>query len=500
MRIVAYCRVSTDKDEQLNSLENQKSFFLNYAQKNGHTLINIYADEGISGTSLKRRTEFQRLLNDAKLGGFDMVVVKDISRFARNTVDFLQSIRSLKNLGINTLFLTANMTSLGESEFILAIFGALAQEESINLSKRIKFGKKINSEKGSVPQIIFGYDRIDQFTLMINYREANIVREIYRMYLNDGFGYRKISLELNKLGHKTKLGCEWTSVAVRRILTNPIYSGEYVNNKYEIVDCLEGKMIRKNEEDHIHHVRKEWAIISQETFKNVQNQLKERRKKYLSQNTEKQGYASKHIFSTLIKCENCTRSFTRKKNNNAKFTRIYWKCPTNDQNTSKKCPNNISINEEVLIEQLREYFNNVIIDRDNFIAEIVSEVKSYTTTLSEKLSVEDIKRKQKILIAKRDRYLEMYAADLILLSELKQKEKNIERELELLENLKTSNNSCCENDENKYFTQIELLLNFRDFNNADMRKIIEHISVSSGGSVKIYIKKFDKDIDMRKPI
>ena len=176
MRIAAYCRVSTDKDEQLDSLNHQKEFFVEYAKRSGHELVRLYADEGISGTSLKKREEFKRLLRDAELGLFDMVVVKDISRFARNTVDALQSIRKLKSMGICTLFLTANMDSMGDSEFILTLFSAMAQEESSNLSKRVKWGKRINAEKGRVPQRIFGYDRIDNFTLEINPGEAEIVR------------------------------------------------------------------------------------------------------------------------------------------------------------------------------------------------------------------------------------------------------------------------------------------------------------------------------------
>ena len=148
MKIAAYCRVSTDKDEQIDSLIHQKEFFVEYAKRNGHELFRLYADEGITGTSLKKREEFKRLLRDAELGLFDMVVVKDISRFARNTVDALQSIRKLKSMGINTLFLTANMDSMGDSEFVLTLFSAMAQEESNNLSKRVKWGKKINAEKG----------------------------------------------------------------------------------------------------------------------------------------------------------------------------------------------------------------------------------------------------------------------------------------------------------------------------------------------------------------
>lgn len=159
MNIAAYCRVSTDKSDQLNSLETQKEFFLEYTKRTGDNLIKLYADEGISGTKIKNRKEFQRMLADAEKGLFDMVVVKDISRFARNTVDLLQSVRKLKSLGIETQFLTANMTSMGNSEFVLTIFGALAQEESANTSKRIKFGKKMNAEKGRVPNIVFEYEK-----------------------------------------------------------------------------------------------------------------------------------------------------------------------------------------------------------------------------------------------------------------------------------------------------------------------------------------------------
>ena len=126
MNLAAYCRVSTDKTDRVNSLETQKECFLEYTKRAGDNLIGLYADEGISGTKIKNRKEFQRMLADAEKGLFDMIVVKDISRFARNTVDLLQSVRKLKSLGIETQFLTANMTSMGNSEIVLNIFGALA--------------------------------------------------------------------------------------------------------------------------------------------------------------------------------------------------------------------------------------------------------------------------------------------------------------------------------------------------------------------------------------
>ena len=352
MNIAAYCRVSTDKDEQLDSLENQKRFFTEYAQKNGHHLVRLYADEGISGTSLKKRGEFRRLMGDARLGLFQAVVVKDISRFARNTVDFLQSIRELKALGINTMFITANMESLGESEFVLTIFGAMAQEESANLSKRVKFGKKINAQKGRVPQRIFGYDRMDNFTLAINEQEARTVREIFRLYL-EGQGCRAISLRLNEANCKTKYLCDWNPRAVRRVLTNPIYCGHYVNHKYEIEDYLTGRQIPLPDKDHFHHDRPDWAIVSPEQFAQAQAQLAERRTRYDSrQPVQGARFSTKHLFSTLIKCEHCGRSFCRKHYTYVN-TRIYWKCTTNDQYTAQRCGNTVKLEEEELLDALR---------------------------------------------------------------------------------------------------------------------------------------------------
>ena len=244
MKIAAYCRVSTGSEEQLASLANQKEFFLAYAQRNGHVLYQLYADEGISGTSLKRRDAFNRLMLDARCGFFQSVVVKDISRLARNTVDFRLSIRELKTVGINVVFLNANMDSMGDSEFILTLFSAMAQEESGNLSRRTKFGKRLNAEKGRVPQQLFGYDRIDNFTLAINPAEARVVQKIFSLYNEQGLGCRTISLTLNRDGDKTKCGNDWNPRGIRRILVNPIYQGILVNHKYEVADFLTGKQVK----------------------------------------------------------------------------------------------------------------------------------------------------------------------------------------------------------------------------------------------------------------
>ena len=497
MNIVAYCRVSTDKDEQLDSLEHQKEFFQEYAQKNGHKLMRLYADEGVTGTSLKKRNEFLRLMKDARLGLFEAVVVKDISRFARNTVDFLQSIRELKALGINTMFITANMETLSDSEFMLTIFGAMAQEESANLSKRVKFGKKINAKKGRVPQRIFGYDRIDNFTLAINRREAQTVREIYRLYLEEGLGCRTISLRLNQSQRKTKYNCDWNPRAVRRVLTNSIYCGHYINHKYEIEDYLTGKQVHIPAEEHFHHERPEWAIVPPEVFAQAQTQLNLRRTQYDSGEPFKNArYSTKHLFSTLIKCEHCGRSFCRKHYTYVN-TRVYWKCTTNDQFTAERCDNAVKLEEAELLAKIQAYLSSLIQDRDSFIEGILADMEKRIPDEQTPDDKSRIERRQKELLAKKERYQEMYVNEVITMSELKAKTADIAEELQALDyDLKKYKHLLeVKRDAGRfveqYIQEIERFLQLETVTNIDLRKNIDHISVNKDGNVRIFLKKID---------
>ena len=503
MKIAAYCRVSTDKNDQLDSLNHQKEFFIEYAKRNGHDLFRVYADEGISGTSLKKRDEFNRLMRDARCGFFQAVVVKDVSRMARNTVDFLISIRELKSMGINTIFLTANMDSMGDSEFILTMFSAMAQEESSNLSRRVKFGKKINAGKGRVPQRVFGYDRIDNFTLTINPEEARIVRKIFSLYNEQGLGCRTISQTLNHDGDKTKYGNDWNARGVRRVLMNPIYQGILVNHKYEIKDFLTGKQVNLPKEQHFFHQRPEWGIISPEVFQKAQEIMESRRVKYDSGEPFREGrYSNKHVFSTLIKCEHCGRSFTRKTYTYVN-TRVYWHCVTNDQYTAERCDNTISLNEPDLIRELRQYFSSIIADKEAFIADILASLEHRLPKSQDPvLSQQEIERKRKKLLAKKEKYQEMYANDLLTLSELKAKLSQIMEELNLLDidlaqieqAAAILNNA--EQIAHRYTEEINRFLNLDTVTNADMRRIIDHICVNKDGNVKIVLKKLE-DLDRR---
>ena len=494
MKIAAYCRVSTEKEEQLDSLNHQKEFFLTYAQRNGHELYRLYADEGISGTSVKRREAFQQLMRDAEAGAFQMVVVKDISRFSRNTVDALQSIRTLKSLGIRTLFLTANMDSMGDSEFVLTLFSAMAQEESNNLSKRVKWGKRINAEKGRVPRGLFGYDRIDNFTLEINPMEAEVVRKIFSLYTRQGLGSRCISQILNQNGDKTKFGGNWDARGVRRVLMNPIYCGTFVNHKYEVQDFLTGKQIALPEEDHFCHNRPEWAIVTTDTFQKAQQIRLERRiPDTLPGKMER--YSGKHLFSTLIRCDHCGRSFCRKTYTYTN-TRVYWHCVTNDQQGIQGCENRVNLDEAELMEALSRFILSQIGDPEEFASRVLAQLPSRAVPVENHHIRQKVKQEK--LLAKMERYQELYANGLISLEALKAKFLPIQQELNRIsqnseqlspspkfqETLRTSQ---------RFREEIHRFLHLQWFTNRDLREILDHISVSKDAEVKIVLKTLPPD-------
>lgn len=498
MNIAAYCRVSTDSDDQLNSFAHQKEFFSEYANKNGYTLYKTYADEGISGTSLKKRIEFQCLMKDAERGLFKMVVVKDVSRFARNTVDFLQSIRKLKSMGINTVFLTANMTSLGDSEFMLTIFGAMAQEESANLSKRVKWGKKIAAKNGCVPNLVFGYDHIDAKTLQINTEEAEIVQKIFHWYAHEGWSLKNIAIWLNENHVKTKRGGEvWNKSSVCVILDNSIYCGVLVNNKTEVKDFLSQEIFVLPKEEHFRHEKPELAIISREEF-DLAQEVREFKRKQIKNHGGKMASrpSTKHLFSTLIKCDNCGSSFVRLKYHYKEKTKIYWQCNIYDQWGKRRCNNNFRLYEDQLIENIREYLLGLLSDKEKFIDDIIkSAMKDAGSTCD--ADIKKIMAERDTLTNRREKYQEMYANNLMTLHELKTKIEQIStRLLELnadMESIEQISKTADQLDSivRKYTCDIKRFLALETPTNLELRRIIDHINVSSDRKVTIVLRKID---------
>ncbi len=493
MNIAAYCRVSTDKSDQLNSLETQKEFFLEYTKRTGDNLIKLYADEGISGTKIKNRKEFQRMLADAEKGLFDMVVVKDISRFARNTVDLLQSVRKLKSLGIETQFLTANMTSMGNSEFVLTIFGALAQEESANTSKRIKFGKKMNAEKGRVPNIVFGYDKTigDYFTLSINENEAKAIRQIFQWYTEEGYGGSKIANMLNERGIKTKRGNNWSQNAVCRILTNEIYTGKIINGKEEIVDFLTGQRKEKDESEWLVTIRPELRIIEDEVFDKAQDILKGRHDSFKITH-ERQ--SNKYLFSTLIKCKECGWSF-RRTVRQYKNTYVRWVCSGHNGKGADSCPNAVTVDEEELIRALQEYFQEILSKKKKVINYVIKEFQRVYKAKDENIEYEkQLNTELNKLRKSREKYMDMYTDDLISREELNEKIGGMRKEIERLENeLKMVSYHLTKGEQleailNSTFKQLEDITDVHEMTNVQLKRLINKIEVDKDGNVDIYLR------------
>lgn len=493
MNIAAYCRVSTDKEDQLNSLETQKEFFLEYTKRTGDNLIKLYADEGISGTKIKNRKEFQRMLADAEKGLFDMVVVKDISRFARNTVDLLQSVRRLKSLGIETQFLTANMTSMGNSEFVLTIFGALAQEESANTSKRIKFGKKMNAEKGRVPNIVFGYDKTigDYFNLSINENEAMAIRQIFQWYTEEGYGGSKIANMLNERGIKTKRGNNWSQNSVCRILTNEIYTGKIINGKEEIADFLTGQRKEKDESEWLVTIRPELRIIEDEVFDKAQDILKDRHDSFKITH-ERQ--SNKYLFSTLIKCKECGWSF-RRTVRQYKNTYVRWVCSGHNGKGADSCPNAIAVDEEELIQVLQEYFQDVLSKKKKVIDYVIKEFQRVYKAKDENIEYEkQLNVELNKLRKSREKYMDMYTDDLISREELNEKIGGMRKEIERLENeLKMVSYHLTKGEQleailNSTFKQLEDITDVHEMTNAQLKRLIQKIEVDKEGNVDIYLR------------
>lgn len=493
MNIAAYCRVSTDKEDQLNSLETQKAFFTEYAKRSGDLLVKIYADEGLSGTKTKNRTQFNQMMADAKKGLFNILVVKDVSRLARNTVDFLQSVRALKELNIETVFLTANMTNMGNSEFALTILGALAQEESANTSKRVKFGKKMNAEKGRVPAIVFGYNKTvgDYFNLEINEEESNVIRQMFKWYIEDGYGAARIAIMLNERNIKTKRNCQWSQCGVCRILTNELYAGKIINGKQEVSDFLTGHRVDKPETDWIVVERPDLRIIEPSVLETAKNIMSSRGQAF-KVNQERQ--SNKHLFSTLIRCKECGWAF-RRSVRSYKNTYVRWVCSGHNGRGSLNCPNAITVDEDELIAVIENYFAEILKTKKNVKQFVISEFQRTYRAKDENLNYEkDLKESLSKLQKTRQKYMDMYTDDLISREELNEKTKGMRIEISKLENelnMVQSNltkGEQLDNILNSTFSEIEAVTDLRQMTNAQLKRIIEKIEVDMNGNVDIHLR------------
>lgn len=501
MRIAGYGRVSTAKDAQLDSLEHQIQFFSQYAAAHNYELYRVYADEGISGKQMKNRLEFLRMIEDGKRHLFDMVVVKDVSRFARNTVDLLTAVRELRAAGIEVQFLSNNQTVLGNSEFVITVFGALAQEESAALSKRVKFGKRMNARKGRVPNHVFGYRKIDTFHLEIVEEEAEVIREIYEMYGKNGWGARRIAGELNARGLRGRSGALWRPTTIRRMIENPIYSGILETNRTETVDFLTGRRKWNPVGERFRLPRPELRIVSMELWQRAQTLLKERAKLYGGEGErEKGGYSAKHLFSSLIRCQVCGCSFVRKSWSSRKSGKVYyWVCSGRSNFTSDFCENAVSIKEESLLRALGDYFRSLVSDETEFVCMAFDSLHPSPPGKNGAAGGKDPIAKELDMVQRKEaRYKEMCANGLISMEELKGALEELKRKRDGLRERYEQILQAGGGEEQRQrlfneFGRIDYLLDPSNWTNMELRQVVDEISVSAAGEVTVRFKSLSEN-------
>jgi len=329
LRVTAYCRVSTDSDDQKNSLENQEKYFKEEIEKNPDwDYIPLYADEGTTGTSTRKRKNFNQMIADAYSGAFDIILTKEVSRFARNTVDTLDYTRKLKDIGIGVNFLLDRINSLNpEDEFRLSIMASVAQEESRKTSERVKFGQKRGMENGKkFGRAGLGYKKDVNGNLIIDAEGARIVKYIFNRYLYDGKSLAIIGKELENQGILTSTnGKIWDATAVSRILKNEKYCGDLKQMKTFTPNYLEQKSKTNNGEvDFIILENNHPAIIDRDTFNKVQAEIKRRGPSDL----DNKRYSNRYTFSGKLECGFCNSSFISRPRMSKNKDRIIqrWQC------------------------------------------------------------------------------------------------------------------------------------------------------------------------------
>lgn len=411
LRVTFYARVSTDKDAQLNSLDNQILYFKNFINDNSNwEYVEGYIDEGISGTCVKNRTNFLKMIRDAKGGKFDLILTKEISRFSRNTIDSIKYTQELLASDVGVLFLSDNInTILPDSELRLTIMSSIAQEEVRKLSERVRFGMKRSKEKG----IVLGNNVITGFTkekgkLKINEKEAIMIRKIYSLYASGKHGLSKISKILYDEGYKTNKDGFIHVTTLRRMITNPKYKGFYCTNTVMTKDYRNKKQIRLPMD--------EWiikdsngeipAIVSEKLWDKANDILKHKKSNYLKNIDDDRIFSKRYPYSGNIYCEHHKCKYKRVNNNE----NSYWICNDYAMHGEKTCKSP-KLYEKELDKIFKYIFSNLIKNFDEIKNKLVSIYKNNNyNTFNE---IETLKKEINNLNYKKESLLELYIEKII---------------------------------------------------------------------------------------
>lgn len=440
-RVAAYCRVSTDHEDQANSFESQQRYFRQYIECNPDwELYEIFADEGISGTNTKKRSEFKRMIACAKEGDFDLIITKEISRFARNTLDSIYYTRDLKKHGVGVIFMNDNINTLdGDAELRLAIMSSIAQEESRKTSERVKWGQKRQMEQGVVfGRSMLGYD-VKDGKMTVNEDGAKIVRLIFHKFANENKGTHVIARELREAGITPMRVKEWSNTVILRVIRNEKYCGDLVQKKTFTPDFLSHeKKYNRGEEEFViikdHHE----PIVSRELFEKANRILDE---KSLTQEG-KAKHSNRYPFSGKIKCGCCGSSYVARYKNRNNGTRYKaWRCcksatqgsPHTDKAGNPLGCSNPSIRNEDAVHIMYLVTRSLQLEEKKITANLLSVIQSVLSVNTDYSHIEKLKEQIQSVEEKRTQLIDLCISGAITKQEFITKREACDKEISELQ-------------------------------------------------------------------
>ena len=493
LRVTFYARVSTDKDEQLNSLENQVQYYTELIKsKPNWTYVEGYIDEGISGTSTKKRDSFLRMIRDAKAGRFDFIITKEISRFSRSTLDSIQYTQELLEHDVGVLFQNDNINTLdSDSEFRLVVMAGVAQDEVRKLSERLKFGFRQAIKNGHVlgNDRLWGYNKKD-CVLTINESEAQIIRRIFDLYANKQMGIRRISQKLYEEGVTSRKGNEFNVLTIRNILCNPKYKGWYCANKSQTVDYRSKRKVFLDESEWVMYPDPSIpAIVSEELWDRA-NALYKRRSEQMMSHQSAAEFHNRYSYSGKIICEEHNASYHRRVLKSAKGEKEIWECKIYRSHGKAAC-SAPQLRTTELDQIMAQIFERLIQNKQDVVDTVMKVIQSVPDENDYARDIQRIEEDLSALNAKKDRLLEMSMADAITIEEFKRRNDGFNEQIEKLEQqlaalqIEEQKNKRSAEQLEKIKTALEQELSFENGINSELvTTILDHIVVKKGSTKK----------------
>lgn len=486
LRVCYYCRVSTDSDVQLNSLDNQLEYYENYIKSKPKWIFSGgYIEEGKTGVRVDVRPSFKKMIHDAKHNKFDLIITKEVSRFARDLEDSIHYIRELKDSGVGVFFENQNLNTFdSNSELILNIMFNLAQDESRKLSSRVKFGHRQAIENGHVlgSSNITGYKK-DNCKLVIVENEAKFIKTLFELYSSGKYGFQKLSKKLSELGYLNKKGKLYDKDSLKRMIENPKYKGYYRAKTYEILDYRTKRRKKNSLDDQVLYKCKDGsipAIVSEELWDQANKMLKSRTKGY--ENNDYWSGGLKYAFSSKIYCKEHNTNFQRSHGSKNK-NRPTWSCSMYLQHRLAACESPI-IAETDLYNIMSSIMNNIIPQKKKIVDNMLKLYENIDRTNDYDKELELLNNNIKIIEKKKSMTLDLVFNGDISKESLKMQFENYDQEIKNLKVKKTM-----------IIKQIERLNNSHD--NLDrMTKLIEE--EINGGALNEFIRKFVDEIIISK--